>query len=425
MQQDAMSPGISWYAQSVDDRPRYPILQGDHQCDVAIIGGGFTGLSAACHLAENNVSTIVIDARRFGAGASGRNGGQFGTGQRRWVEDLEKQYGFERAKALFDLAEEAKPHIHNFASKHNFEIDYLPGQLSVAHKPRYLDDYKSHVDNMARYGYNHLQFMDKNETSERLGSSHYYGGIRDMGTGHIHPLKLVIGTANTAHNNGAALYERTTALSVTRNGTNIIIKTEQGTISAKRVLIATNGYGGKINNKAQAHVLPIRSFIGSTVPLSDNTSILPSFEAVDDSRFVVRYFRKTPDNRLLFGGSEAYGNPDGRDMTASVRKQLTQIYPDLKDIELTHVWGGTVAITVERMPYVREVEPGITFCGGYSGHGVMLSHYFGYLYAQAILGKKDRLDIMRELKISGFPGGALRSALLYLGLSWFALLDRL
>lgn len=420
-----MSPEVSWYAQSVQQRPTYLMLEGEHHCDVAIIGGGFTGLSAACHLAENNVSTIVIDARRFGEGASGRNGGQFGTGQRCWVDDLEKQYGFERSKALFDLAESAKPYLHDFAARHNFDIDYLSGQLSVCHKPRYLDSYKRHIDTMARYGYHNLQFMNQAETAHRLGSNHYYGGISDSGTGHIHPLKLVIGTAKAAHANGAGLYEYTTALTIERQGNKIYIKTEKGCLVAKRLLIATNGYGGKINNKIYAHVLPIRSFIGATVPLAQNTPILPNFEAVDDSRFVVRYFRKTNDNRLLFGGSESYGTMDSADMSQSVRKQLLQIYPDLQDIELTHVWGGTVAITVERMPYVRELEPGITYCGGYSGHGVMMSHFFGYLYAQAVLGKKDRLAIMRELKISNFPGGRLRGLLLYMALNWFALLDKL
>ncbi|MGN6585322.1 MAG: NAD(P)/FAD-dependent oxidoreductase, partial [Rhizobiaceae bacterium] len=184
------SPGLSWYETTVE-RPHYPRLDGDRRADVAIVGGGYTGLSAAYHLAKAGVDVVLIEAHRLGDGASGRNGGQLGTGQRAWAEELEAELGFTRAKALFDLAEEAKAHLFEFVEANGIEIDYLPGQLSVVHKRRYLDSYRRHASIMAeRFGYPHISFMDRRETVERLGSERYFGGSRDTGTGHIHPMKL-------------------------------------------------------------------------------------------------------------------------------------------------------------------------------------------------------------------------------------------
>ena len=180
--------------------PNIRALDGDRRADVVIVGGGFTGLSAAAHLAKAGTNVALIEAHRFGDGASGRNGGQLGTGQRASLDELEAEFGLTRAKALFDLAEEAKAHLLEFAAVNGIEIDFMPGQLSVAHKQRYVDDYRKHADYhaRARFGYPHITFMDAEETAERLGSTRYFGGTRDTGTGHIHPLKLVIGTARVA-----------------------------------------------------------------------------------------------------------------------------------------------------------------------------------------------------------------------------------
>ncbi len=422
-----ISPGLSWYEASVPERSAYPPLDGDRQVDVVIVGGGFTGLSAAVHLAKAGVDVMLIEAHRFGDGASGRNGGQLNTGQRAWVEEMEAEYGFARAKALFDLAEDAKAHLLDFARVNKIDIDYQPGQLSVAHKPRYVDDYKKHAETMAtRFGYEHIRFMDKAETAQRLGSTAYHGGTRDTGTGHIHPLKLVVGTARVASEAGVHLHEQTPATSVESINGKVVVKTPRGTITASKGLLAVNAYGGDLEPVSAAHVMPIGSFIGATVPLDDDSSVLSGGEAVDDSRFVVRYFRKSVDNRLLFGGREIYGVADPQDIADAIRKQITEIYPDLKDVEITHGWGGYVGITMPRKPYIREVMPNVIYAGGFSGHGVMLSNFTGKLYAEMVAGNRDRLKLMQDFKIPAFPGGrALRAPLLFLALNWYALRDRI
>ncbi|MDU0308477.1 NAD(P)/FAD-dependent oxidoreductase [Rhizobium sp. 10PS4] len=424
--QSPIAPGLSWYQATVGERPTYAALDGSRTCDVAIVGGGYTGLQAAYNLAKAGVSVVLIEACRFGDGASGRNGGQLGTGQRWWPEELEEKIGYERSKALFDLAEAAKCHLIDFAREHQIEIDYVPGQLNVAHKASYKRDYYENAEIAAlRYGYPYLSFMDEEETQERLGSKRFHCGVRDVGTGHIHPLKLLVGLARVAANAGAEIFEMTKATAIRQSGGKVTIETERGTITAERALIACNGHIGDLEPVTASHVMPIRSFIGATAPLDGHPDVLPGGEAVADSRFVVRYFRKFGDGRLLFGGREAYTSDNPRDISLHIRRQIAEIYPDLKDIEITHAWGGNVGITMPRQLFVREVMPGVISIGGYSGHGVMLSNYCGKLYADTVLGKSRDLDLFTSLDIPPFPGGArMRAPLLFLALSWFALRDK-
>lgn len=425
--QSPISPGISWYEETAGERPRYPALDGDRRADVVIVGGGYTGLSAAAHLARAGVDVTLVDAHRFGDGASGRNGGQLGTGQRTWAEELEAELSLTRARALFDLAEEAKSHLFDFAAANRIELDYQPGQMSVAHKRRYVKDYEAHAAIMReRFGYPHLRFMDARETAERLGSSKYFGGVRDTGTGHIHPMKLTIGTARVAAEAGAHLFENTRATGISSSGGKVRVTTDKGTVTAEKGLVAMNAYGGDLEPATAAHVMPIGSFIGATAPLDKDSTVLPGFESVDDSRFVVRYFRRAKDGRLLFGGREIYSTTEPAGIKDAIRRQIAEIYPDLRDIEITHAWGGYVGITLPRRPFVREVMPNVLSAGGYSGHGVMLSNFIGTLYAETIAGNRDRLRLLEELKIPPFPGGrALRAPLLFLALNWYALRDRI
>lgn len=425
--QSPISPGISWYEATAGERPEYPRLDGDARADVVIVGGGFTGLSAAAHLAKMGADVVLLDGARFGDGASGRNGGQMGTGQRAWAEELEAEFGFARAKALFDLAEEAKAHLLGFADTNGIAIDYTPGQLSVAHKQRYVKDYRAHAETMReRFGYPHLAFMDAAETIERLGSSRYFGGIRDTGTGHIHPLKLVIGTARVAARAGAKLHENTKVSKISSENGVVRVATPSGTITAEKGFVAVNAHGGDVEPVSAAHVMPIGSFIAATAPLPEGSPVLPGRESVDDSRFVVRYFRRMHTGELLFGGREVYSPGNVADLHAAMRRQIAEVYPGQSDVPITHAWGGTVGITVPRKPFVREVMPNVVSAGGFSGHGVMLSNFTGKLYAEAAAGNRDRLKLFEELKIPAFPGGRrLRAPLLFLALNWYALRDRL
>jgi gamma-glutamylputrescine oxidase len=425
--QSPIAPGLSWYQSTIGQRPTYPALDGSRTVDVAIIGGGYTGLQAACNLAAGGISVCLIEAGHFGDGASGRNGGQMGTGQRWWPEDLERQLGFERSKLLFDMAENAKRHLLDFARVHDIDMDYLPGQLNVSHKPGYERDYRANAEIAAeRYDYPHLSFMDASETAERVGTKDYFCGVRDTGTGHIHPLKLLVGLARAAKAAGAAIHEDTRATAIRREGGKISVDTPKGTLTADRVLVATNAYVGDLEPVTSAHIMPIGSFIAATEPLDAFPHVIPGHEAVADSRFVVRYFRKSKDNRLLFGGREVYSSKNPSDTAEAIRRQIVETYPALKDVRITHAWGGNVGITLPRRPFVRQVMPGVTSIGGYSGHGVMLSNYCGKLYADMVAGRATELDALADLNVKAFPGGHhMRKPLLFLALTWFALRDRI
>ena len=425
--QSPISPGRSWYEDTCGPRPEYPALDGDLTVDVVIVGGGYTGLSAAAHLAKSGTSVALIEACRFGDGASGRNGGQLGTGQRAGAEELEKEFGFTRAKALFDFAEEGKAHLLEFAATNAIDIDFRPGHLNVTHKVRELPEYVEHAEAMrTRFGYPNIAVMDKAETAERVGSEQYVGGVRDTGTGHIHPLKLLIGTARVAAEAGARLFEQTKATDVSSNGGRAVVKTARGTITAQKCLLAIDAYAGDLEPKTAAHIMPIGSFIGATVPLEADSPVLPGGESVSDSRFVVRYFRRVKTGELLFGGREIYAVKDPADIHIHIRRQIAETYPFLKDVPITHGWGGYVGITLPRKPYVREVMPNVISAGGYSGHGVMLSNFVGKLYAETVTGNRDRLKLLEDLKIQPFPGGPrFRAPLLFLALNWYALRDKI
>ena len=195
---------------------------------------------------SRGVRVVLLEQHRFGDGASGRNGGQMNTGQRTSLDELEQELGWTRAKALFDLAEEAKAHLLEFSETNGIEIDYQPGHLSVAHKKRYVADYRAYCDYLTdRAGYPHVSFMNDEETAWRVGSRRYFGGMRDVGTGHIHPLKLLVGTARVAAAAGARLHEGTPVTSIEAVGGRVRIETASGTVTADKALMATNAYGGR------------------------------------------------------------------------------------------------------------------------------------------------------------------------------------
>lgn len=425
--QSPISPGISWYEASIDDRPEYPPLDGSVNASVAIVGGGYTGLQAAYNLAKSGVDVVLVEAHRFGDGASGRNGGQFGTGQRWWPEEYEEEFGLPLSKQLFDMAERAKHYVLDFATENAFDIDYVQGHMVVSHKPSFEKSFRANPEIAAeRYNYPHLHFMEKDETATRLGSARYHFGVYDKNTGHIHPMKLVVGLARATQAAGAKIHEMTPATKISSEGGKVRIETARGTITADKALVATDAYTEKLEPVTSTHVMPIGSFIGATPPLDNFPPILPGKESVADSRFVVRYFRKTKDNRLLFGGREIYSSEKQNEIADHIRRQVAEIYPALADIPLTNAWGGYVGITMPRFPFVRQVAPGITTIGGYSGHGVLLANYCGKLYADMVVGKQTELELFRGLKVPGFPGGrTFRAPLLFLALSWYAMMDKI
>ncbi len=410
----------SWYAATLPKLPPFPRLEGEIRTDVVIVGGGYTGLSAALHLAGRGYSVVLLEAHRVGWGASGRNGGQVGSGQRQDQDWLEAAFGQTRARVLWDLGEEAKATVKDLIARHAIACGWRDGIAYLAHKPSHLAAYHAYAERMGRdYGYP-MEQLDAADVAALLGTEAYHGGILDRGAGHLQPLAFALGLARAAATAGARIFERSRVTAL--DGTTA--RTGEGRVRADHLVLAANGYLGGLSREVASRVLPLNNFIIATEPLARPP--IPSGIAAADSRFVVNYWRQSPDDRLIFGGGESYGYRFPRDIAAKVRRALARVYPDLADAPVSHAWGGTLAITLDRLPVFRRLENGVWSASGYSGHGIAMATLAGKLIAEAVAGNAERFDLMASLPQPAFPGGdRLRAPLLALAMSWYALRDRL
>ena len=418
----------SWYAATADAPGLYPEAKGDISCDVCIIGGGFTGLSAALHMAEKGFDVVLVEAHRVGFGASGRNGGQVGTGQRVEQDELEEMLGKTAARSLWDLSLESVQLVRDMVAEHAPEAGFTDGILHADHRARFVPDNHAYARKMNdEYGYDLIRPVDKDEMRHLCGSPAYHGGTLDMGGGHTHPLRLAFGMARAAVAKGVRIYETTRVTKVVE-GDPARVKTESADISARYVLWACNGYLGHAQKNVAARVMPINNYILATEPLEDDfaKSLIREGHAVADSKFVINYFRLSEDNRMLFGGAESYGYRFPKDIVKLVSKPMLEIYPQLKDTRVDYAWGGTLGITLNRMPHFARLNGNILSASGYSGHGVAMATLGGKLAAEALAGQAERFDLMADVPTPRFPGGAtLRWPLLVAAMLWFSLRDKL
>lgn len=417
----------SWYAATATSLAPFPALSGTRRADVCIIGGGYTGLSAALHLAEAGLEVVLLDAHRVGFGASGRNGGQLGSGQRLDQEGLESLMGEPEAQKLWQLGEDAKDLVKSLVAKHKIDCHLKPGVAWTASSKKdvaHLHDYGRHLQD--RYGYDQIEILSPEASQKMCPSPDYKGGILDHGAGHLHPLNLALGLARAAAAAGATLHEQSEVLEISE-GAEVCVKTAGGEVRANHLILACNGYLGGLNRQVASKVMPINNFVVATEPLGDAVEqVLGRDVAVADSKFVVNYFRLSHDKRLLFGGGESYGYRFPTDIEAVVRKPMTQIFPHLRDVKVDYAWGGTLGITMKRMPYLARLAPNVLSASGYSGHGVGTAIHAGQLMAHAIQGEAEGFDTLSRVPAPTFPGGpSMRSPLLVLAMTWFTLRDRL
>lgn len=418
-------PQNSYYTATAPLLKERPSLKGDLRLDVAIIGGGYTGLSAALHLAKAGKKVAVLEANRVGWGASGRNGGQIHSGQRQEPEWFEERYNRDVAQRFFKMGEDAKHLVHNLIEHYKIACDLKPGLIHAAHKKRFVSEFQDQVALLNTHYDHPVSWLDQDETAHRLGTNAYHGAIYDPTAGHLHPLKFALGLAEAALLEGADIYENTPVQEVT-NWDHPTLTTPDGIVRADKILICGNGYVGGLVPKVDARVMPINNFIAATRPLTEAEVPLPGDECASDSRFVVNYWRMSADRRLLFGGGENYSPNFPDDLESFVRKPLSMIYPQFKDVEIDYAWGGTLAVTVHRVPFVQMLKENVFAAAGFSGQGVTLAPLAGQILAEAALGQSERLDLYADLPTPPFPGGRLlRSATLALGMGWYALRDRL
>ncbi len=418
----------SYYAATVKGARQRPALRGDVSCDVCVIGGGLTGLSSALHLAERGYDVVLLEAEKIGWGASGRNGGQLGSGQRKDQVELEKQYGKEVAHRLWDFAEEAKALSKDLIRRYDIPCDFRPGILYAAVKPAHAEWERRYIDKLrADYGCEDRIYVSREEVAAMVATTVYHGGGFDRSAGHLHPLNFVLGVARAAEAAGARLFEGSRVAGYDR-AVPTCVRTEQGAVKASYVVLACNGYLDRLEPRVAGKIMPINNYVLATEPLSEERrrAVIRDDIAVADSKFVVDYYRFSPDRRLLFGGGETYTRRFPSDIKSFVRKYMLRVFPQLADVGIDYAWGGTLAITMNRMPHFGRLAPNVFFAHGYSGHGLAYTVFAGKVIAEALAGTAERFDVMAGLKIPTFPGGTLlRWPGLVLGMLYYSLRDKL
>lgn len=397
----------------------------DLECDVAVIGGGFTGLSAALACAERGFSVILVETEQIGFGASGRNGGQLIPGLRWSASELEAEFGYERADMLFHLCwrdNRVKARI----AKHAMECDLNTGHLEAAWTPKDFDAMRREAAFLdTRFGYQ-TEVVAKSGMGAHIASPLYHGGIHDPQGGHFHPLNYAIGLAKAAEAAGVCILEdeRVERIVEFSDGSSGLFTTRD-VIDARYVINATDSWIGQVEPDLGRYTVPIMNYNIATAPLANAHALLPSDAAVADSRFVLNYFRLSADKRLIFGGGERYSQTPPRDIAAFVRPFMAQVFPQIADARIDYGWGGAVAVTMNRLPHIGR-RGNVFFAHGFSGHGALVTTLAGELIAEAMAGTAERFDVLANLPSRPFPGGKwLRQPLATLGLLYYAMKDRL
>ncbi|RRV09140.1 FAD-binding oxidoreductase [Pseudomonas sp. v388] len=417
----------SYYAASSHPQPDYPALQGELKVDVCVVGGGFSGLNTAIELAERGLSVALLEARRIGWGASGRNGGQLIRGVGHGVERFASVIGQDGVRQLKLMGLEAVEIVRRRVEQHAIECDLKWGYCDLANKPRELDGLAADADELRELGYRHeLKLVQADNMHSVVGSDRYAGGLIDMGSGHLHPLNLALGEAALAASLGVQVFEHS---AVTRidYGPQVKVHTGQGTVQAQTLVLGCNAYLNDLNPEIGGKVLPAGSYIIATEPLSEEQArqLLPQDMAVCDQRVTVDYYRLSSDRRLLFGGACHYSGRDPRDIAGYMQPKMLDVFPQLAGVRIDYQWGGMIGIGANRLPQIGRLkhQPNVFYAQAYSGHGLNATHLAGQLLGEAIAGQhSDGFELFAKVPHMTFPGGKhLRSPLLALGMLWHRL----
>lgn len=397
---------LSMWEATANKRKVREQLQGEKQCDVVIIGGGYSGLSSAYHLQKKNVNTIILEKWRVGSGASGRNGGEVLTGYIGSMEAWEKKKGLEAAKKMWQLSLDSIDLIQDIIKEHSIDCAFKRnGDFFAAYKPAHMDALKRDQEYMARVmNYHDIKVVEKKDLHSEMNTDFYHGGRIDAGSAHFHPLNYAIGLAEAAEGLGAKIYEQSEALKVERDARNkVIVTTPNGRVIADQLVIVTNGYAGDINQTIKRSVIPIESIMIATEPLPEELveDIIKKDRAIHDTKRLLYYFRRTADNRLAFGGSgRASSKRDQRNLFDHLHAGMLNVFPQLKDTRIEYRWGGKVGFTKDMIPYIGQLEDGTHYAFGYCGHGAAMSSLFGKMIADNITNEEveDNPLIVNQLK---------------------------
>lgn len=402
-----------------------PALAQDLDADVVIIGGGITGASAALTLAQAGYKAVLLEARTMGWGASGRNGGQVLPGLAAPMHKVAKLVGVSQAQKIWDMSVEAVDLLYNRIELHNIPCDPRKGYLHAALKPRQAQELKEEQEILARLGAPVGQVLEGADLRARIASPRYVAALEDRLAGHIHPLNYTLGLAEAARQAGALIFEQSPVTRID-HGNLVALSVGAHKVKAKYLILAGGAYLNGLEPALDGYIMPVGTYIMATESRSDVPGLIPGNEAVADLNFVLDYFRRSADDRMLFGGRVSYSTYPPANLGASMLRRAIAVFPQLKDARVEFAWGGFVGITRNRAPHFGKLSDNILFLQGFSGHGVALTGLAGQLAAEAVGGQLGRFDIFAQIPHARFPGGRLlRTPALVLATTWYRLRDQL
>ncbi|MDP9088149.1 MAG: FAD-binding oxidoreductase [Pseudomonadota bacterium] len=405
-----------------------PWLRGEIKVDVCVLGGGIAGCSAALHLAKRGYKVAVLEARTVGYGASGRSGGQTIFGLAVSQQRLEREVGRDDAHRLFDLSIEALDLTQSLIRDFRIDCDYHPNHVHVAVKPRQVEELKRWCEELhEHYAYRSVRMLDRDELQGHVRSDRYLAGLIDTRSGHLHPLKYTQGVARAAEAAGAAIYEDSEVLRYDE-GSEVRVHTAQGVVRCANLVLCGNAYIGAVAPQLSRRILGVGTYIIATEPLGEQRArgVLPSNAAIADINWILDYFRRSEDHRLLFGGRVSYSSVQPPRLADSMLGRMRRVFPALSDAKVAYAWGGYLDITMSRAPNFGRLASNVFYVQGFSGHGMALAGFAGKLAAEALAGTAERFDVFARIPHRDFPGGSFfRRPSLMLAMQYFRLRDLL
>ena len=420
----------SYYAASAHAAPERPALEGPADCDVCVVGGGIAGCSAALHLAERGLSVVLLEKHRVAWGASGRSGGQALFGVAAPQAKLTRLIGAADARAVWDVSVEALTLLRSLIRRFRIDCDWVDGYLLAAVKGRHERELRAEVAELREgYGYPSVRYVPREELRTLLASERYRGALYDTNSGHLHPLNYTLGLGVAAESFGVRIFEGSRATGFSAEASSRVrIETPRGQVRARHLVLCGNVYLGATAPELAAKIMGVATYIVATEPLGEARArgLIANNAATSDANWVLDYFRRSADHRLLFGGRVNYSGLKSFDAPAATRARMLRVFPQLEDVRIEYAWGGEVDITLNRAPHFGRLAPNVYFLQGFSGHGIALAGIAGKLVAEAIAATAARFDVFARIPHRSFPGGAaLRRPALVLAMLYYRLKDLL